>query len=119
MFTGIVEELGTVRAFDGARLVVRCALVATDSPIGASVAVNGTCLTVVERTDETLAFDLSGETLDRTTMASVHAGGSVNLERPVSLAARLRGHLLQGPLDRVRRLPAIPPPPGRGATPTR
>jgi riboflavin synthase len=116
MFTGIVEELGTVRALDGARLVVGCPLVATDSPIGASVAVNGTCLTVVERTDGTLAFDLSGETLDRTTLGSVHAGSSVNLERPVSLAARLGGHLVQGHVDGVGQVAAIARDPDGAAT---
>jgi riboflavin synthase len=116
MFTGIVEELGAVRALDGGRLVVGCPLVATDSPIGASVAVNGTCLTVVERTEATLAFDLSGETLDRTTLGSVQAGGSVNLERPVSLAARLGGHLVQGHVDGVGRIAAIQREPGGGAT---
>ena len=101
MFTGIVEELGAVRALNGDRLVVGCPLVATDSPIGASVAVNGTCLTVVERTDGTLSFDLSGETLDRTTLGSVDGGARVNLERPVTLAARLGGHLVQGHVDGV------------------
>jgi len=116
MFTGIVEELGTVRALDGARLVVGCPLVATDSPIGASVAVNGTCLTVVERADGTLAFDLSGETLDRTTLGSVHAGSSVNLERPVSLAARLGGHLVQGHVDGVGQVAANARDPDGGAT---
>jgi riboflavin synthase len=116
MFTGIVEELGAVRALDGGRLVVGCPLVATDSLIGASVAVNGTCLTVVERTEATLAFDLSGETLDRTTLGSVQAGGVVNLERPVSLAARLGGHLVQGHVDGVGRIAAIQREPDGGAT---
>src|SRR4051795_7471589 len=117
MFTGIVEELRPVRAFDGARLVVRCPLVATDSPIGASVAVNGTCLTVVERTDDTLAFDLSGETLERTSLGSVRAGATVNLERPVTLAARLGGHLVQGHVDGVGRVAAIDRRPDAGAPP--
>ena len=116
MFTGIVEELGAVRALDGGRLVVGCPLVATDSPIGASVAVNGTCLTVVERTDATLAFDLSGETLDRTTLGSVHEGSAVNLERPVSLAARLGGHLVQGHVDGVGQISRIDRSSDGGAT---
>ena len=90
MFTGIVEELGAVRALDGGRLVVGCPLVATDSTLGASVAVNGTCLTVVERTGDTLAFDLSGETLDRTALGSVRTGDPVNLERPVTLGGAAR-----------------------------
>jgi riboflavin synthase len=118
MFTGIVEELGTVQSLDGGRLVVGCPLVATDSPIGASVAVNGTCLTVVERTDDTLAFDLSGETLDRTSLGSVRAGATVNLERPVTLAARLGGHLVQGHVDGVGRIQAVDREADGGATVT-
>jgi riboflavin synthase len=116
MFTGIVEELGAVRAHDGGRLVVSCPLVATDSPIGASVAVNGTCLTVVEQTDEALAFDLSGETLDRTSLGLVRTGATVNLERPVTLAARLGGHLVQGHVDGVGRIEAVDPHQDGGAT---
>lgn len=116
MFTGIVEELGAVRALDGGRLVVGCPLVAADSPIGASVAVNGTCLTVVERTDDTLAFDLSGETLDRTSLGSAQAGATVNLERPVTLAARLGGHLVQGHVDAIARVAAIDAEPNGGAS---
>jgi len=118
MFTGIVEELGVVQALDGGRLVVGCPLVATDSPIGASVAVNGTCLTVVERTDATLAFDLSGETLDRSSLGLVRAGATVNLERPVTLAARLGGHLVQGHVDGVGRIQAVDRDADGGATVT-
>jgi len=118
MFTGIVEELGAVRALDGGRLVVGCRLVAMDSPIGASLAVNGICLTVVERTDDTLAFDLSGETLERTSLGSVRAGATVNLERPVTLAARLGDHLVQGHVDGVGRVAAIDREPDAGATVT-
>jgi riboflavin synthase len=116
MFTGIVEELGAVRSLEDGRLVVGCPLVATDSPLGASVAVNGTCLTVVERTDDTLAFDLSGETLDRTALGSVRAGDRVNLERPVTLAARLGGHLVQGHVDGVGRVAAVDRSADGGAT---
>jgi riboflavin synthase len=101
MFTGIVEELGAVRSLDGARLSIACRTVTVDSPIGSSVAVNGTCLTVVERDDEHLAFDLSPETLARTSLAERKTGDPVNLERPVSLAARLGGHLVQGHVDDV------------------
>jgi riboflavin synthase len=116
MFTGIVEELGAVRSFERGRLVVGCPLVATDSTLGASVAVNGTCLTVVERAGDTLAFDLSGETLDRTALGSVRAGDRVNLERPVTLAARLGGHLVQGHVDGVGRVAAVDPNADGGAT---
>jgi riboflavin synthase len=116
MFTGIVEELGAVRSFERGRLVVGCPLVATDSTLGASVAVNGTCLTVVERVGDTLAFDLSGETLDRTALGSVRAGDRVNLERPVTLAARLGGHLVQGHVDGVGRVAAVDRTADGGAT---
>jgi riboflavin synthase len=116
MFTGIVEELGAVRSFEEGRLVVGCPLVATDSTLGASVAVNGTCLTVVERAGDTLGFDLSGETLGRTALGSMRAGDRVNLERPVTLAARLGGHLVQGHVDGVGRVAAVDRSPDGGAT---
>ncbi|HCO01998.1 MAG TPA: riboflavin synthase, partial [Actinobacteria bacterium] len=100
MFTGIVEELGTVRA-GGPRLVVAAATVGEDSSPGASVAVNGVCLTVVDRSlnaGETwlLTFDVSEETLRRSSLGSLQPGGGVNLERPVTLLTRLGGHLVQG-----------------------
>src|SRR5205823_11070648 len=101
MFTGIIEELGSVRSMEAGRLVVSCALVASDSPIGASVSVNGVCLTVVENDGQSLAFDLSQETLQRTALAGLGPGSPVNLERPVTLATRLGGHVVQGHVDGV------------------
>jgi riboflavin synthase len=101
MFTGIVEERGVVRSLEGGRLVISCRTVTVDSPVGASVAVSGTCLTVVESDPEHLGFDLSGETIERTSLGSLVPGRSVNLERPVSLIARLGGHLVQGHVDGV------------------
>jgi riboflavin synthase len=99
MFTGIVEERGLVRSLAGRRLEVSCSIVTDGSPVGASVAVSGTCLTVVARSDEHLAFDLSDETLARTPLGTLEPGDAVNLERPVSLAARLGGHIVQGHVD--------------------
>ena len=107
MFTGIVEERGRVDGLTDGRLIVGCSVVATDSPIGASVAVNGTCLTVVANDGTSLAFDLSQETLDRTTMGALAPGAPVNLERPVSLAARLGGHIVQGHVDGVGTIVAV------------
>jgi riboflavin synthase len=105
VFTGIVEERGTVAELalqpPGARLVIRCRQVGMDSWPGASVAVNGVCLTVVQRGVETLAFDLAPETLGRSTLGTLHVGDQVNLERPVTLATRLGGHLVQGHVDGV------------------
>ena len=104
MFTGIVEELGEVLARSNGRIVVRCETVTADSPVGASVSVNGVCLTVVEREADRLAFDLSPETLSRTTLGRLDEGETVNLERPVTLATRLGGHLVQGHVDGVGRI---------------
>src|SRR5512134_354722 len=101
MFTGIVEERGAVREIGAHRLVVDCAVVPVDSGIGASVAVNGVCLTVVANDGASLAFDLSAETIARTSLRRLAPGDPVNLERPVSLAARLGGHLVQGHVDGV------------------
>jgi riboflavin synthase len=115
MFTGIVEERGVVRSLEGGRLTVACRTVMHDSPIGASVAVSGTCLTVVERGDDHLVFDLSAETLARTSLGGLTAGRPVNLERPVSLAARLGGHLVQGHVDGVGAIARIEPSPDGGA----
>jgi riboflavin synthase len=87
--------------------VVSCRAVNVDSPVGASVAVNGICLTVVDRSDATLSFDLSEETLTRTSLRRLAPGAPVNLERPVTLAARLGGHLVQGHVDAVGQVLAI------------
>ena len=109
MFTGIVEELGAVRQRDGTRLVIASRTVAEDSPVGASVAVNGVCLTVVENRSGSLAFDLSEETLQRTALSRLQEGSPVNLERPVTLASRMGGHLVQGHVDGVGRLVQMGP----------
>jgi riboflavin synthase len=101
MFTGIVEERGTVIEAGASRLVVGCRTVVTDSDIGASVSVSGVCLTVVARSSGDLSFDLSPETVDRSTLGGLTVGDPVNLERPVTLSARLGGHLVQGHVDGV------------------
>ena len=107
MFTGIVEERGTVLETGAFRLVVGCHTVVSDSEIGASVAVNGVCLTVVSRGLEDLSFDLSEETLARSTLGRLGRGDPVNLERPVTLSARLGGHLVQGHVDGVGEVSGI------------
>ncbi len=109
MFTGIVEERGEVRAMAGHRLTVACRVVPTDSDIGASVAVNGVCLTVVGNDGASLAFDLSDETIDRTSLRRLAEGHAVNLERPVTLAARLGGHIVQGHVDGVGEVRSVEP----------
>jgi riboflavin synthase len=103
MFTGIVEERGSVRAFNrregGARLEFESSTVLDDAGIGASIAVNGCCLTVAERGEDWWAADAQVETLDRTTLGSLEVGDAVNLERSVRLMDRLGGHLVQGHVD--------------------
>jgi riboflavin synthase len=101
MFTGIVEERGTVRSQRDHRLVIDCRVVPVDSGVGASVAVNGVCLTVVANDGTSLTFDLSEETIGRTSFQRLDAGHPVNLERPVTLASRLGGHIVQGHVDGV------------------
>jgi riboflavin synthase len=111
VFTGIVEERGRVRSLragpDGARLEVSCRTVAGDADVGDSVAVNGVCLTVVDRDDGALAFDLASETLARSTLDALRPDDAVNLERPVTLATRLGGHLVQGHVDGVGAVDAV------------
>ncbi len=103
MFTGIVEELGSVRAREGSRLEISCGKVLDDVELGASIAVNGCCLTVVEWADEGdwFAAEVSDETFARTVVGDLDPGDPVNLERPVRLADRLGGHLVQGHVDAV------------------
>jgi riboflavin synthase len=100
MFTGIVEERGRVRSVGGP-LEVEATTVAADSSIGDSIAVNGVCLTVTNRDDGRLTFDLAEETLERSTLGTLAEGDPVNLERPVTLLSRLGGHLVQGHVDGV------------------
>jgi riboflavin synthase len=103
VFTGLVEELGRVVARephgDAARLVVAGPVVCTDLRVGDSVAVNGVCLTAVAVGDGTFSADAVAETLARSTLGALAAGDLVNLERPLTLAARLGGHLVQGHVD--------------------
>lgn len=101
MFTGIVEELGEVRELEGSRLRIGARLVLGDVVLGASIAVDGCCLTVVGWGEDWWEADVSGETFDRTTLGALRTGDRVNLERPVRLDDRLGGHLVQGHVDAV------------------
>ncbi|WP_433184833.1 riboflavin synthase [Actinoallomurus sp. CA-150999] len=108
MFTGIVEELGEVVALepaaDSARLTVRGPLVVSDAVHGASIAVNGVCLTVTDVKDDAFTVDVMKETLDRSSLAGLKPGSPVNLERPVRPTDRLGGHIVQGHVDGVGRV---------------
>jgi riboflavin synthase len=103
MFTGIIEELGTVDSVvtrqAGARLKVRCAVVMKDMTEGASIAVNGVCLTAVDLRPDSFSADVAPETLRRSNLGDLRAGSRVNLERPLSPSGRLSGHIVQGHVD--------------------
>jgi riboflavin synthase len=103
MFTGIVEELGVVEGLvdqgDAVRLTVRGPHVTLDAALGDSIAVNGCCLTVAERDQETFTADVMRETLDKTSLGALSPGDRVNLERAVTPQTRLGGHIVQGHVD--------------------
>jgi riboflavin synthase len=103
MFTGIVEEMGAVRSVTanegGARFVFDAEVVLDDAELGASIAVNGCCLTVVAFDDATWSADAVIETLARTNLGDLGPGDGVNFERPVRLSDRLGGHMVQGHVD--------------------
>jgi riboflavin synthase len=102
VFTGIVEELGKVGSRNGSRLRINSTTVLEGSDLGASIAVNGCCLTVVA-TDGSSYWDadVSEETYSRTNLGSLQAGDVVNLERPMALGERLGGHMVLGHVDAV------------------
>lgn len=103
MFTGIIEELGCVRNVEmngeNARIVIEAQTVIEDTKHGDSIAVNGVCLTALDIKPDSFAADVSRETLDRTTLGRLEPGAPVNLERAVTPATRLGGHIVQGHVD--------------------
>jgi riboflavin synthase len=113
MFTGIVEELGTVDGVedqtDAIRLTIHAEHVLADVSLGDSISVNGCCLTVAERDGDTWTADVMQETLDKTSLAGVRPGDRVNLERAVTPATRLGGHIVQGHVDGVGTIAARTP----------
>ena len=113
MFTGIVEELGEIvaieRGAESAVVTVRGPLVTGDAARGASIAVNGVCLTVVEHDRETFSVDVMAETLNRSCLGSLRPGALVNLERAMTASARFGGHIVQGHVDGTARILARRP----------
>ena len=103
MFTGIIEELGRIESFErfanGARITIAAQIVTSDARDGDSIAVNGVCLTVLDAKNTSFAADVSDETLRRSTLGNLAVGSAVNLERAVTPATRLGGHIVQGHVD--------------------
>jgi riboflavin synthase len=108
MFTGLVEEKGTVTALDrlgdAVRLVIRGPVVTSDAAHGDSISVSGCCLTVAKLDGDMFAADVMAESLARTSLGDLVAGSEVNLERAVAAGARLGGHIVQGHVDGTARL---------------
>lgn len=108
MFTGIVEEIGTVsrveRMGDSVRLVIEAKEVVSDAKLGCSIAVNGVCLTVTDFNDFSFSADVMQESLNRTSLGALTPGSRVNLERALSVSARLGGHIMQGHVDGTAEL---------------
>jgi riboflavin synthase len=113
VFTGIIEELGVVESLDvksaGARLRIRCKTVIEDAAEGASISVNGVCLTSIEHRGDLLSADVTPETLHRSNLGDLKPKMPVNLERPLSPSGRLGGHIVQGHVDGTGELLALEP----------
>jgi riboflavin synthase len=111
MFTGLIEEIGTVHSLSardsGLELQIAAPRVSQDVQIGDSIAVNGCCLTVTASRGENLTFDLLEETLDRTNLRTLRQNSRVNLERALAAGARLGGHFVQGHVDCAARIIAF------------
>lgn len=108
MFSGIVEEMGAVsilnKGLAGTRMTIIASTIMGDLAIGASVSVNGTCLTAVAKTDHDFSVDVSPETLQVTTLGSLASGSPVNLERAMKLNDRIGGHMVSGHVDGIGSL---------------
>ncbi len=107
MFTGIVEEVGTVRSAGSGRMAVSASKVLADLKVGDSVCVNGTCLTATSRDDAGFTVEVVPETLRRTNLGSLAAGDPVNLERSMAIGDRFGGHIAQGHIDATGEVASI------------
>lgn len=109
MFTGIIEELGTVRRREGGELVIGCSLILEDSRLGDSIAVNGVDLTVRAMDGESMSFDVMNETFRRSNLGELAVGDIVNLERSVTGATRMSGHIVRGVVETTCQLMSLTP----------
>ena len=109
MFTGIVEEIGTVTGLEGQRLTISAGKVLDDVKLGDRISVIGACLTVVDFEPSRFSVELAPETLKRTSFGSWAPGRQVNLERPLAVSDRLGGHIVQGHVDATGRITSLKP----------
>jgi riboflavin synthase len=107
VFTGIVEEVGTVTSVSARSLVVAASRVLKEMQLGSSIAVNGVCLTVTDFDSKSFSADVMTETLKRTNLGQLRVGDSVNLERPLALGGQVGGHLVQGHVDDTGRIASV------------
>ena len=107
MFTGIIEEVGRVASAQPGKLVIAASRVLQGMELGGSVAVNGACLTVTNFSNNSFSVDIMLETLQRTNLGLLRAGGKANLERPLALGGQLGGHLVQGHVDDMGRVASV------------
>lgn len=104
MFTGLIEEIGKVKSFDGKILKIEANKVLEKTKIGDSIAINGCCQTVIELSENTFSVEVSRETLDVTNFSALKSGDTVNLERALTLESRLGGHIVQGHIETLTTL---------------
>lgn len=105
MFTGIITDIGTITAIEtmesGQRTTIKCGYIMADIPLGASIACDGACMTVVEKSTHSFTVEISPESLDKTTLGSWKVGSTINLERPVAVGGEFGGHFVTGHVDAV------------------
>jgi riboflavin synthase len=109
MFTGLIEEIGSVRAARPGKLEIAAQKVLEDTRLGDSIAVNGVCLTVTALSPDSLSVEVMPETLRRTNLVALRPGDRVNLERPLAVGGRFGGHFVQGHIDGVGRVLSVTP----------
>ncbi len=109
MFTGIIEEVGAVRAAHPGKLIISATRIIEDTKEGDSISINGACLTVTEISDDSFSVDMMPETLRRTNLGLLQPGEKVNLERALAVGGRLGGHFVQGHVDETGRVISITP----------
>ena len=107
MFTGIVQEVGSIVSVPAGKLVVAAGQILEGLELGGSIAVNGICLTVTEFTDRYFSVDVMPETMSKTNLGKLHAGDKVNLERPLGFGGEIGGHLVQGHIDDTGKVVSI------------